>query len=97
MSGIIAITSILAATFLLLCWIVVEYQIGQDVGSMGRALNKVSLSARFRAWQIRITETIYNARFFKQENLKEKNKTTFLFGTEKKNQKEERRMDERER
>ena len=81
MTDVFIVTFLMAFTFLLICWVVTQYQIYLDEHSMEEALGKPGLSTRVRTWRIMLSDTLRSARYFKQEFLKAENKTTFLFGT----------------
>lgn len=92
MTEVYIATLLLAVTFLLLCWVVTEFQIYKDSHSMEDEIGKPRMSSRVAAWRIMLFETMSKARLFRQEKLKEENRTTFLFGTERGRKKEEGRM-----
>ena len=92
MTEVYTATILLAVTFLLLCWVVTQYQIYVDTHSMEEMLKKPSMSARIQTWQRMFTEAFRSAKYYRQEELKEENKTTFLFGVRRRNKKEESRM-----
>lgn len=85
-------TILLALTFLLICWVVTEFQIYNDSHSTEEELYKTRFSSRIAGWWCSVWETMHSARYFKQETLKEENKSTFLFGTEENEKKEKSRM-----
>ncbi|HIY31593.1 MAG TPA: hypothetical protein H9732_12075 [Candidatus Mediterraneibacter avicola] len=87
MTDVFIVTFLMAFTFLLICWVVTQYQIYLDEHSMEEALGKPGLSTRVRTWRIMLSDTLRSARYFKQEFLKAENKTTFLFGTERRKEK----------
>lgn len=92
MTEVYIATVLLAVTFLLLCWVVTQYQIYVDTHSMEELLKKPSMSARIQTWQRMFAETLRNVRYSRQEELKEENKTTFLFGVKHDSRKERSRM-----
>lgn len=87
MAEVYIATFLLAFTFLLICWVVTQYQIYTNEHSMEEEIRKPRLSSRVRAWRMMLAETLHNARYFRQEELRSENKTTFLFGTDNKNKK----------
>ena len=92
MTEVYIATILLAVTFLLLCWVVTQYQIYTDTHSMEEMLKKPSMSARIQTWQRMFREALRSAGDYRQEKLKEENRTTFLFGVKRNNKKEESRM-----
>lgn len=93
MTDVYIATFLLAATFLLICWVVSEYQIYTDTHSMEEMLGKPRMSSRIRTWQIMFWDTMHSLRHFRQERLKEENRNLFLFGQESRDKRD--RMDER--
>lgn len=87
MTEVFIVTLLMAFTFLLICWVVTEYQIYTDEHSMEESLGKPGFSTKLRTWRIMFSETLRSAKYFKQEFLKAENKTTFLFGTGRKKEK----------
>lgn len=87
MTNVYIATILLAFTFLLICWVVTQYQIYMDEHSMEETLGKPGLSTRLRTWWIMFSDTLHSARYFKQESLNAENKTTFLFGAERRKEK----------
>ena len=87
MTEVYIATFLLAFTFLLICWVVTQYKIYTNEHSMEEEIRKPRLSSRVRAWRMMLAETLHNARYFRQEELRSENKTTFLFGTDNKNKK----------
>ena len=92
MTEVYIATVLLAVTFLLICWVVTEFQIYEDSHSLENELNRPGMSARFAAWRIRLFEVMDKAKYFRQESLKEVNRTTFLFGIKRRDKKEESRL-----
>ena len=64
-------------TFLLICWVVTEFQIYNDSHSMNDELKKPHMASRMSVGQ---------------DRLREKNKSTFLFGIRRRDKKEESRL-----
>ena len=87
MTKVFIATFLMAFTFLLICWVVTQYQIYTNEHSMEDEIRKPRLYSRVRAWQMMLADTLHSARYFKQEKLRSENKTTFLFGTDNKNKK----------
>lgn len=87
MAEVYIATFLMAFTFLLICWVVTQYQIYTNEHSMEEEIRKPRLSSRVRAWRMMLAETLHNAKYFRQEELRFGNKTTFLFGTDNKNRK----------
>lgn len=87
MSEVFIVTFLMAFTFLLICWVVTQYQIYTNEHSMEEELGKPRLSSRVRTWRMMMADTLHSARYFKQETLRSENRTTFLFGTDRKNRK----------
>lgn len=87
MAEVYIATFLMAFTFLLICWVVTQYQIYTNEHSMEEEIRKPRLSSRVRAWRMMLAETLHNAKYFRQEELRSGNKTTFLFGTDNKNRK----------
>ena len=92
MTEVYIATILLAVTFLLICWVVTEFQIYEDSHSLEDELNRPRMSSRFAAWRNRLFEGMDKARYFRQESLKEANRTTFLFGIKRRDKKEESRL-----
>lgn len=93
MTDVYIATFLLAVTFLLICWVVTEYQIYTDTHSMEEMLGKPRMSSRIRTWQIMFSDTMNSLRHFRQGKLKEENRTMFLFGQERRDMRD--RADER--
>ncbi len=87
MKDVFIATFLLAFTFLLICWVVTQYQIYTNEHSMEEELKKPRLSSRVRAWRMMLTDTLHSAKYFKQEKLRSENPITFLFGTDHKDRK----------
>lgn len=87
MKEVFAATFLLAFTFLLICWVVTQYQIYTNEHSMEDELRKPKLSSRVRTWRMMLADTLHSAKYFKQEKLRSENRTTFLFGTNRKERK----------
>ena len=92
MTDVFIVTFLMAFTFLLICWVVTEFQIYEDSHSLEDELNRPRMSSRFAAWRNRLFEVMDKARYFRQESLKEANRTTFLFGIKRRDKKEESRL-----
>ena len=92
MTEVYIATILLAVTFLLICWVVTEFQIYEDSHSLEDELNRPGMSSRFAAWRNRLFEVMDKAKYFRQESLKEANRTTFLFGIKRRDKKEESRL-----
>ena len=92
MTEVYIATFLLAVTFLLICWVVTEFQIYEDSHSLEDELNRPRMSSRFAAWRNRLFEVMDKAKYFRQESLKEANRTTFLFGIKRRDKKEESRL-----
>lgn len=92
MTDVYIATILLAVTFLLLCWVVTQYQIYIDTHSMEEMLKKPTMSARIQTWQRMFAEALRSMRYYRQEEIKKENKSTFLFGVKHNSKKEESRM-----
>lgn len=92
MTDVYVATILLAVTFLLICWVVTEFQIYRNSHSMEDELAKPGMSSRMSAWQIRLFQTLHNVRYFRQEKLKEENWSFFSPGHEKRNKTQEHRL-----
>lgn len=85
MTDVYVATILLAVTFLLICWVVTEFQIYRNSHSMEDELAKPGMSSRMSAWQVRVFQTLHDIRYFRQEKLKEENWAFPLSGFEKRN------------
>lgn len=92
MTDVYIATILLAVTFLLICWVVTEFQIYRNSHSMEEELGKPRFTSRLSAWQIRFFDMLNDVLHFRQDKLKEENRMLFLFGMKRRNRKEEYRM-----
>ena len=79
-------------TFLLICWVVTEFQIYNDSHSMNDELKKPHMASRMSVGQNRFWNALDSNPDFRQDRLREKNKSTFLFGIRRRDKKEESRL-----
>ena len=64
MTKVFIATFLMAFTFLLICWVVTQYQIYTNEHSMEDEIRKPSLTSRVRALQMVLADTLDHARYF---------------------------------
>lgn len=80
MAEVYLISIMLAVTFLLICLAVARYPESADTQKMDKALHRPGILSRIGARQMMFENTIRKAGDYRQELLKEKNRSVFLFG-----------------
>lgn len=88
-------TILFVITFLLICWVVTEFQIYNDTHSMSDELKKPRMVSRITVGQIRFWDAVDSIRGIRDGRLREANKSTYFFGKKKREKKKESRMAER--
>lgn len=79
MTDVYTASILFMVTFLLICWVVTEFQIYNDSHSMEDEMKKPRMASKLSVGQIRLQNALENVRDFRKVRLWDKNRSLLLF------------------